>query len=271
MFNRGVELSLQSVNIQNKNFTWGTNLMFSYNKNELTNLEGTKETVFYYSAYNVAAVGYPINSVFSYRYAGLDPTNGNVLVYNKEGEKVSKVSSIDDMVYSGTRTPKYTASLKNFFSYRDFDFSFMFVYYGGHVLRDVVAGYMGGAPSANLTRKALNHWRKPGDENIPGVAPSFNRNIYYTDAQTWYSADIHVKKADYIKLRDISLSYNLPKNWLRKYFIESAAVTCQISNVWWWAANGDIDPEAYTTSGYGWGALTLPNPTTYTIGLSLNF
>lgn len=79
------------------------------------------------------------------------------------------------------------------------------------------------------------------------------------------------KKADYIKLRDISLSYNLPKNWLRKYFIESAAVTCQISNVWWWAANGDIDPEAYTTSGYGWGALTLPNPTTYTIGLSLNF
>ena len=271
MFNRGVELSLQSVNIQNKNFTWGTNLMFSYNKNELTNLEGTKETVFYYSAYNVAAVGYPINSVFSYRYAGLDPTNGNVLVYNKEGEKVSKVSSIDDMVYSGTRTPKYTASLKNFFSYRDFDFSFMFVYYGGHVLRDVVAGYMGGAPSANLTRKALNHWRKPGDENIPGVAPSFNRNIYYTDAQAWYSADIHVKKADYIKLRDISLSYNLPKNWLRKYFIESAAVTCQISNVWWWAANGDIDPEAYTTSGYGWGALTLPNPTTYTIGLSLNF
>lgn len=43
-------------------------------------------------------------------------------MYNKEGEKVSKVSSIDDMVYSGTRTPKYTASLKNFFSYRDFDF-----------------------------------------------------------------------------------------------------------------------------------------------------
>ena len=47
MFNRGVELSLQSVNIQNKNFTWGTNLMFSYNKNELTNLEGTKRNGFF--------------------------------------------------------------------------------------------------------------------------------------------------------------------------------------------------------------------------------
>jgi len=271
MFNRGVEVGLQSINIQNKHFTWGTNVMFSYNKNELTNLEGTRESVFNYSAYNVQAVGHPVNSLFSYRYAGLDPNNGNVLVYNNKGEKVSNVSSVEDMVYSGTRDPKYTASLKNFFSYRDFDFSFMFVYYGGHVLRDVVAGYMAGAPGANLNRKALNHWRKPGDENIPGVAPSFNRNIYYTSAQAWYSADGHVKKADYIKLRDISLSYNLPKNWLRKYAIESAAITCQISNAWWWAANGDIDPEAYAVTGYGRGSLTLPNPTTYTLGLSLNF
>lgn len=271
MFNRGVEVSLQSINIQNKNFTWGTNAMFSYNKNELTSLAGTRESVFNYSAYNVTAVGYPVNSLFSYRYAGLDPTNGDALVYNSKGEKVTNVSSVDDLVYSGTRDPKYTASLKNFFSIYDFDFSFMFVYYGGHVLRDVVAGYMKGAPSQNLNRKALNHWRKPGDEKIPGVAPAFNKSIYYTTEQAWYSADVHVKKADYIKLRDISIGYNLPKNWLRKYAIESAAITCQISNVWWWAANGDIDPEAYTTFGYGRGALTLPNPTTYTLGLSLNF
>lgn len=116
MFNKGVEVSLQSINIQNKNFVWGTNFMFSYNKNELTNLEGTRESVFDYSAYNVQAVGYPLNSLFSYRYAGLNPENGNVLVYNAKGEKVTNVSTIEDMVYSGTRDPKYTASLKNFFS-----------------------------------------------------------------------------------------------------------------------------------------------------------
>lgn len=271
MFNRGVEVGLQSINIQNKNFTWGTNAMFSYNKNELINLEGTLESVFYYSAYDVQAVGHPMNSLFSYRYAGLNPADGNVLVYNNKGEKVSDVSSVEDMVYSGTRDPKYTASLKNFFSYRGFDLSFMFVYYGGHVLRDIVVDYMGGAPNVNLNRKALNHWRKPGDETIPGIAPSFNKNYGSNRDQIWYSADVHVKKADYIKLRDVSLSYNLPKNWLRKYAIESAAVTCQISNVWWWAANGDIDPEAYSVVGYGRGTLTLPNPTTYTFGLSLNF
>lgn len=271
MFNRGVEVGLQSVNIQNKNFTWSTNAVFSYNKNELINLVGTQESVFYYSSNNVQAVGYPMNSLFSYRYAGLDPKNGNVLVYNNNGEKVSNVSSVKDLVYSGTRDPKYTASLKNFFSYRGFDLSFMFVYYGGHVLRDIVAGYMGGAPATNLNRKALNHWRKPGDEEIPGIAPSFNKDTNPAIDQAWFSANVHVKKADYIKLRDVSLSYNLPKNWLRKYAIESAAITCQISNVWWWAANGPIDPEAYAVTGYGWGSLSLPSPTTYTLGLSLNF
>lgn len=177
---------------------------------------------------------------------------------------------MDELVYSGTRTPKYTASLKNSFRYKDFDLSFMFVYYGGHVMRDVTQTYMSGAPTANLNRINLNHWRQPGDENIPGVGPAFNRNIYYTQAQAWYAADVHVKRADYIKLRDISLSYNLPSRWLRRFAISSAAITCQVSDAWWWAANGDIDPEAYAVSGYGWGSLTLPNPTTYTIGLSIN-
>lgn len=271
MYNRGIEILLQSQNIRTKKFNWNTNFTFSYNKNILTDLEGTQESVFYYSAYNVAAIGYPINSIFSYRYAGLNPKDGNVLVYNQQGEKVSNVSSISDLVYSGTRTPKYSAALKNSFSFKNLDFSFMFVYYGGNVMRDVVAGYMGGAPGNNLNRKSLNHWRKPGDENIPGVAPSFNKNINYRIAQAWYSADIHVKKADYIKLRDVSISYNVPKKYLNLLGFNSLALTCQLSNVWWWAANGNIDPEAYALSGYGTGSLTQKSPITYTFGVSVNF
>lgn len=271
MLNRGIETELQSVIIQNRKFNWQTNFVFSYNKNKLTNLEGSQESVFNYSAYDVTAVGYPLSSIFSYRYAGLDPKNGNVLVYNKEGEKVADVESVEDMVYSGTRVPKYMASLKNAFSYKNFDLSFMFMYYGGHVMRDVVASYQGGAPIVNVNRKNLTLWRNPGDEKIPGMAPSMNRNIDYTLAQTWYSADIHVKKADYIKLRDVSLSYNMPKKWLKRHNLENLMLTCQISNLWWWAKNGDIDPEAYTTTLFGSGVLKSPNPVTYTFGLSMNF
>lgn len=271
MYNRGVELALQSVNIKHKDFTWGTNLVFSYNKNMLVDMEGTTESVFNYVAYDVAAKGYPLNSLFSYRYAGLDPEKGSVLVYDKEGNKVSNVNSIDDLVYSGTRIPKYTASLKNFFTYKDFDLSFMFIYYGGHVTRGITQDYIKSLPGRNMNRINLNHWRQPGDENIPGVGPALNRTIYYQNEMTWYSADIHVKRADYIKLRDVSIGYNIPRKWLRKYMIESATVTCQISNLWWWAANGEFDLEAYGRGSYGRGLLTLPNPATYTLGLSVNF
>ena len=271
MYNRGVELSLRSQNVRQGDFAWDSSLTFSCNKNELTNLEGTQESVYYFTASSVNTVGYPMNSLFSYRYAGLDPKNGNVRVYDKEGKMKSNVDSIDDLVWSGTRTPVYNASLKNLLSYKGLELSFMFVYYGGHVMRDVVAVYLSQAPGNNLNRKQLNYWKKPGDENIPDIAPSFKRSISEERAMAWYSADAHIRPADYIKLRDVSLSYNIPAGWLKKLSLSSALLTCQLSNVWWWAANGDIDPEAYATSGYGRGARTLPNPMTYTLGLSLNF
>ncbi|MDO4695859.1 MAG: TonB-dependent receptor, partial [Porphyromonas sp.] len=273
MVNKGFELSLQAAWFKRKKFSWDSNLILSYNDNKLINLSGTKDNVFQYTTRNIEAVGYPVNSLFSYRYAGLSERDGSVLVYNSKGEKVPNVTSISDLVYSGTRDPKVTASLRNSFSMGDFDLSFMFVYYGGHVMRDVVADYLSGAPRANINRKILNMWRQPGDETKSEVTPGFKQNISNNIEQAgpWYSADIHVKKADYIKLRDVSLSYNIRKDWLKKLAVESATLTCQISDLWWWSANGDIDPEAYAVGLYGKGSLTLPIPTTYTLGLSLNF
>lgn len=99
-----------------------------------------------------------------------------------------------------------------------------------------------------------------------------NRSASYTLQQVWYAANVHVKKGDYIKLRDVTLSYDLPKEWVRKCNLESVSVNCQISNLWRWSANSsNIDPEAYTTTGYGWGKRTLPIPTTCTLGVSVNF
>lgn len=269
MYNRGVEVSLNSINIRNKNFSWSTSLNFSFNKNKLITLEGTDETVFNYTNGTIRSKGYPAYSLFSYRWAGLDPETGAPLVYNSEGEKVANVGSVDDLVYSGTRTPKYSASLSNHLSYKGFDLSFMFVYYGGHVMRDAVAPYLTGGPSSNIDRKALNIWEKPGDEKREGVAPAMKRNVSYKQAQVWYAADCHIRKADFIKLREVSLSYALPKLLIRKWGMESASLTCQINNLWKWSA-ADVDPEAMTTTGYGQGSRNLPVPTTYSLGLSIN-
>ena len=148
----------------------------------------------------------------------------------------------------------------------------MFIYNGGHVLRDEISPYLTGSVTSNISKKAVNHWRKPGDENIKGIAPAMNRSASYTLKQVWYALDTHVIKGDYIKLRDVTLSYDLPKEWIKKYKLENMSVNCQISNLWRWVANdSDLDPEAYTTTGYGWGARTLPIPTTCTLGVSVTF
>ena len=270
--NKGFEVALGSVNISKPDFEWRTNLNFSYNKNEITRMKHSGTTVFSYTQGVVHTKGRPMYSLFSYKSAGLDPENGAPLVYDKDGNKVSNVGSIEELKYSGTTRPPYTASLINRFRYKGWNLSFMFIYNGGHVLRDEISPYLTGSVTANISKKAMNHWRKPGDENIKGVAPAMNRSTSYTMKQVWYALDTHVIKADYIKLRDVTLSYDLPKVWVQKLSLESMSVNCQVSNLWRWESNGsDLDPEAYTTTGYGFGTRTLPIPTTCTLGVSVTF
>ncbi len=270
--NRGIEVSLGSVNITSPNFEWRTNLNFSYNKNKILKMQNSSTTVFSYVKGVVHTEGKPMYSLFSYKYAGLDPEKGSPLVYDKDGNKVANVGSIEELEYSGTTRPPYTASLINRLRYKGLSLSFMFIYNGGHVLRDEVSPYLTGGSTTNISKKATNHWRQPGDENKKGVAPAMNRSASYTLQQVWYAANVHVKKGDYIKLRDVTLSYDLPKEWVRKCNLESVSVNCQISNLWRWSASSsNIDPEAYTTTGYGWGKRTLPIRTTCTLGVSVNF
>lgn len=270
--NKGIEVALGSVNISKPDFEWRTNLNFSYNKNKITRMKHSGTTVFSYVQSVVHTKGRPMYSLFSYKYAGLDPENGTPLVYDKDGNKVSNVGSIEELKYSGTTRPPYTASLINRFRYKGWNLSFMFIYNGGHVLRDEVSPYLTGSVAGNISKKAMNHWRKPGDENIKGVAPAMNRSASYVLKQVWYALDAHVIKGDYIKLRDVTLSYDLPKEWIQKFSLENVTVNCQVSNLWRWSYNSsNIDPEAYTTTGYGWGARTLPVPTTCTLGVSVTF
>lgn len=272
MYNRGFELSLNAIPVKTKNVMWETTLNFGYNKNKLTNMEFSYPSVKAYVRGGVDVAGYPMNSLFSYRYAGLSSDEGITLVYNRDGEKVTNVSGLDEIVYSGTRDPKYSASWNNKLSIKNFDFSFLLIYNGGHVLRDVTAPIMNHAPSVNQHKSILNRWKVPGDELKKGVMPGF-QNMTTTDSDLpWISSDRHIKKADYVKLREVSLSYRLPKRALQKIKLESVAFTLQINNLWWRAASGDIDPEAYSLrSGGNAPSLSLRTPTTYTIGTVINF
>lgn len=275
MYNRGLELSLNSRNIETKDFRWTTALTFSYNKNKLTDVEDANANVFDYTNGDAAVKGYPLGAVFSYRYAGLSSKDGTPLYYINDGKATdTNVGSITDLEFSGTNIPKYAGSLSNTFSYKNFDLSFMFIYYGGHVLRSEAARYLSLAPTTNVNRETLNMWKQPGDELRKDVTPAITGSTLDSeyDLHPWYAANIHVIKGDYIKLRDLSLTYNFDQPLISKMGLSALSVTVQAENLLTWHANHKgIDPEAMTTTGYGWGARTVAVPQTWTIGISATF
>ena len=275
MYNRGVELTLNSRNIETKDFSWSTSLNLGYNKNKLIDIDDSNINVFGMTTGSASVKGYPLGAVFSFRYAGLNPTDGTPQYYANGGKDVVKgITSMDDLTYSGTRHPRYSGSLTNIFAYKGFELSLMFIYYGGHVLRGEAAPFLSLPPTTNVSRTILNRWQQPGDEQRAGVTPAFTG--YNLDLPSvrhpWYASDIHVIKGDYIKLRDVSLTYHFDRRWVTKCRMTALNLTVQVQNVLTWKANhSGIDPEALGTFGYGWGQRAIPNPTTWTIGLSAQF
>ncbi len=278
MFNRGVEVALNSVNIDKGGFTWRTTATFSYNKNEITDIETSSESASsYWSGLN-NRVGYPMGALFSVRYKGLNE-NGAPVAYNKAGEEVTQYRKLtkDDLVYSGTYNPPYNASLTNTISWKGFDLSFMFIYSGGHVIRDIASTYcITSHPIyavSNRLREFDNYWRQPGDENNPDINPAFMfQSTVRNGEYIWKAADKHIQKGDFIKLRDISLAYTFPKKMFNNIPISGARVILSARNLWWWAANDSkLDPEIYSGSSLSGLSRGTLYPAEFTVGLNINF
>lgn len=259
MKNKGFEMALNSRNIDGKHFSWSSTLALSLNKNQMTdiNLRDMRYDMLT-QGYGVNRIGYPMDALFSFKYAGLDPTNGSVMVYDAAGKVVknydqsgtivANMTDVNGLAYSGTLRPKYTMGLTNSFTYKQLSLSIMIIANGGNVMRDVVSPIQSNFGGKNVDARMMNFWRKPGDENVPGMLPApdlaNNGREYYN--LIWFANDRNVLKADYIKVRDIALSYNFAPMLPRIKKLSSAKLTLQVQNPFSWYNNdAGIDPEAY--------------------------
>lgn len=283
MVNKGVELGIQTVNVQNKNFRWATRFNASYNKNKMTEISTLNESIYSYTMpYGANKIGHPINSLFNFKYAGLDPTNGTVLLYDadgnvvknydKNGHYVETLTDVNSLVYSGPIQPKYTLSLTNVLNYKQFSLSIFVIANGGNVMRDVVP-YLHNITNlrTNIDERGMNFWRKPGDEKDPNTMPAMDistgGNAYA--ATIWHANDRNLLKADYIKVRDISFSYDFARTVFKKGEISSARVSLQVQNpVNWFANKQHVDPEAYSKQS-NWARRLPESLPVYMLGLSI--
>lgn len=265
--NKGIDLSLTSLNIDAKDIIWTTTLSLGYNKNKITKLEYPGAFVTGPDMVNQRyVVEHPAYALFAYKYAGLN-TDGDPQIYQKDGTTTSdpNISKAEDLVYKGTAQPVWTGGLSNTASYKGFTLMLNISYNLGHVMRRDVNSYWTEPLFNNVNAEFVDRWKEAGDEkktNIPRYIGSLDednqrRTSYYSNA------DINVFSASYMKIRDISLAYSLPKFLLSPAKLKEVTFRFQVSNLMLWKANKyGIDPEFQGIDGArtlrtGQGTITL--------------
>lgn len=254
--NSGVELTMSSVNMAAPDFSWSTNMVFSYNYNKLmsysipSQFSNTASSLVFANYW----VGYARQPIFAYRYAGLDHM-GDPQIRKADGTitKDPEAAAPEDMVYMGTAQPKVNGGLSNTFRYKTFTLSANLVYNFGAVMRRQVERNFSGRltvgsfSDGNRMAEFANRWKKAGDEaytNVPSYVSSQGLSYSRRNIDYYVNADINVISASYVKLRDITLSYDLSSALLGHLSVQKVNLFVQTGNLMVWKANkAGIDPE----------------------------
>ena len=305
MYNKGIELTLSGNIVNTKNFTWTTNFNYTNNQNEVTELApglteiltgtGGLETV------NRTAVGYPAGYINVVRSGGADPATGRRVLYNKVGNTIlyrfgtlpagefayqntdgtrynlasgaaTTVNAPADAVMYANSTPKVIGGFSNNFRYKGFDLDVLFtyqanfsIYYGTH------AGLFD-QRFWNNSVEVLDGWRKFGDiTDIP--KPVYGDNV---SNGSGLPMSFNVFKGDFIKLKNLTLGYNISAEALKKVKINNVRFYVSGQNLYIFTKYPGPDPEVSSNgngsaTGQGVDRNTLANGRTMTVGLNVGF
>ncbi len=263
---KGVDITLNSRNL-NGEVKWYSTLLLSILKDKITKYS-VPQTSGSIQENSVGLVGYPLFGVFSYKWAGLDPANGDPQGYlNKQISKdyagIINNYKPDSLVFNGSARPTVFGSLRNTVSYKQFSLSFNITYKLGYVFR---------RPSTPLNYSDilfsggnvdyLQRWRKPGDEKITKI-PSIIYPANPYRSRFYQFSEVLIEKGDQIRLQDISLSYDFNTININKLHFDHLQLYLYANNIGliWKANKRGIDPDAGS----------FPNPRTIAFSLKANF
>jgi hypothetical protein len=271
MDNKGIEVALNSNNLVGK-FKWSTSLNVAYNKNEVRDIKGQIiEVVGGSSTLPQRAVeGEPIGVFYGQKFLGVDPETGDALYLGEDGKSTSDFSQAKRVVL-GNSVPDWTGGFTNNFSYAGFDLSVFFYFVQGNKVNNAAGlyqsdGFFNGFD--NQTIDILNAWRKPGDiTNVPRIGYFYGSGYQETSSRWLYDGS-------YIRLRNVTFGYTLPKSVSTTLHIQSARIYAMGVNLWT-KTDYPADPEVNTATlgniSNGQDFYTIPQPKTITIGLSVKF
>ena len=280
MQSSGVELTISTRNIDTKNFKWTTDFIYSHAENKVTSLENQQRVIDLVAGTGFALEGYPVRSVFSIPFKGLNeqglPTfldqDGNVTT---TGIYFQERDNIDFLEYSGTADPTDFGSFGNTFQYKGLKLNVFFTYSFGNVVRMDPVFSSSYSDLSSMPKEFKNRWVVPGDENVTTIPVIASRMQNYNDGYLSYAYNAYnysserIAKGDFIRLKEVSLSYDFPKSWVKAMKMNSLSVKVQGTNLALLYADKKLngqDPEFFNTGGV---ATPLPKQFTVTLRLGL--
>lgn len=270
MKSRGVEFTLSTRNIDRKDFKWTSDLTFSWSEQEITNLHTDANILNLIQGTGYNLEGYAPYSLFSIPFTGLDAEG--FPTFEIGGETITKAnySSIDfqntdedvlkSLKYEGPTDPVYTGGFGNTFTYKNFRLNVFMTYGFGNVVRLNQIFKSTYSDFYAMPNEFKNRWMVSGDENttdVPTIASQRQLTEYgKTYVQRGYNAynysSARVAKGDFIRMKEISLTYDFPKTWIKKARLQNLSLKVQVTNPFLIYAHKSLngqDPEYYQSGG----------------------
>ena len=266
MENKGLELSLNIIPVQTKDFRWDLDFNFSNNKNKITSLPNKADIL---SGNFIIRQGQSLNTFFLREWAGVDRATGDPLWYTTDKHQASSnvYPGASARILAGQALPKFFGSLTNALTYKGFNLSAQLYYNFGNQVFDTWRGYYLGSgfgASFNKVKRQLDAWKNPGDiTDVPKYVYNGNKNF---NAGSTYN----LNDGSFVRVRDIQFGYTLPKAYAEKLKIGNANFYVRGTNLFTWVKDKNLpfDPEQGTSSASN---LNVFIPKTVTVGLSLAF
>lgn len=276
----GMEISLSTRNIDTKDFGWTTDFIYSHINNRVTKLQTSTRVIDLVSGHGFTMEGYPARSLFSIPFEGLDknglPTfrdqTGNI---STTGINFQERFALDFLKYEGPTDPTDLGSFGNIFRYKGFKLNIFLTYSFGNVVRlNPVFDDMYSDLDA-MPREFKNRWGVPGDENRTDIPTIISRRTWHDDTNldkaynAYNYSTARIAKGDFIRLKELSLSYDLPKKAVEKIKFKSMSFKLQATNLFLLYADKRLngqDPEFFNTGGV---ATPLPKQFTLTVRFGL--
>jgi len=279
MKSHGEELSITTKNIMTKDFSWTTDFIFSHYKTKVTDLDTQTPMYQLMTGNGFTMEGYPYRALFSMNFKGLND-KGLPTFINENGELT--VSDIDYqsyvkdyLVYEGPTEPTVNGSLGNTFNYKGWHLSVFATYAFGNKIRldDVFSNLYNDLDA--MPKEFKNRWTTAGDEKFTDVPVIADLRMNQNDNKLDYAYNAYnlstarVAKGDFIRMKEISLAYDFPKQWINSLKLNSLSCKLQATNLFLIYSDKKLngqDPEFFNSGGV---AVPMARQFTFTLRFGL--